>query len=109
MSSLVVIDSLSGLIDYIIENELEQDDIKRIVAAPEDDFLVMHFGLALLIRHNFVLTDNDKVPHLIEQYYDYKDYKNKDKDRLHGGIILLHPDDISYDISVLIRKKLLHG
>lgn len=107
MSRRMVIDSLSGLIDYIIENELEQDDIKRIVAAPEDDFLVMHFGLALLIRHNFVLTDNDKVPHLIEQYYDYK---NKDKDRLHGGIVLLlHPDDISYDISVLIRKRLLHG
>ncbi|ULL13986.1 hypothetical protein DVH26_05710 [Paenibacillus sp. H1-7] len=105
MSGLMVIDSPSGLIDYIIEYELESDEIKSIVAAPEDDFLVMHFGLALLIRHNFVLTDNDKVPHLIEQYYDYKDYKNKDKDRL----FLLHPDDISYDISVLIRKRLLHG
>ncbi|GAA4879601.1 hypothetical protein GCM10023310_69730 [Paenibacillus vulneris] len=95
------IDSLGGLIDYIIQNELTEKDKEFIVSIKESELIKLHFGLALYIRNNFELTDITKVPNLLKQYYDYKGIEKNSI-----GELFLHVDDISYDISIIIWERL---
>ncbi|MEW4370722.1 DUF6794 domain-containing protein [Paenibacillus kandeliae] len=62
----IAIDSLNGLIDYIIKHDL--DDTKKNQLRALDNTIGLHFSLGMYIRNHYELSDESKVPKLIYEF-----------------------------------------
>ncbi len=62
----IAINSLDGLIHYIMEHDL--DETKKNELREMKDTMGLHFSLGMYIRNHYELSDENRVPHLIQEF-----------------------------------------
>lgn len=109
MTRRIVIDSLSDLVEFILNNDLSEET-KNDLREREDTFGV-HFSLGMYIRNKYELSDSAKVPNLINEYLELETEGriNSNDDEISIKILemfLLNDDNISGSIIKMIRRRL---
>ncbi len=62
----IAIDSLTGLIDYIVEYDL--DDTNKSQLRELENTVGLHLSLGMYIRNNYELSDLNQVPNLLSKF-----------------------------------------
>lgn len=62
----IVIDFLNGLIDYILEHDLDEATKEKL--REMDNTISLHFSLGMYIRNHYELSDQSRVPNLLLEF-----------------------------------------
>jgi len=62
----IAIDSLAGLIDYIVEYDLDHNNKSQLREL--ENTVGLHFSLGMYIRNHYELSDPNQVPNLLSEF-----------------------------------------